>query len=236
MAAEKDPLGRGWIIAGALLLLIIGGILAGLLIPRSEDPAPPPGTTPPPTSTPSSPSPTATNPENEPPKTAGACTADLNDDQDFPATAPETTWDRHASGVIIPTSPDYGPGAKHGDLWGCFPQSPKGALFAGLNLYAAYAVGEQEALAEDSLVSAPSPSAGPAYGESDPPVFEGYRILMSDEKEASVQYLARQGGRDVAMTLDLVWDENANDWRLNLGTPTPVVDAVTDRSVFTRWR
>lgn len=235
MAAEKDPLGRGWIIAGALLLLIIGGILAGLLIPRSEDPAPPPGTTPPPTSTPSSQTPTATTPENEPPKTAGACTADLNNDQDFPSTAPETTWDQHPTGMVVPTSDDFGPAVREGGFWHCHPRSPTGALFAGANLLASFSAGEIEAAVEGPVREEQIryQSGGADF---QPPLIEGYRVLMSTQDRALIEYDVRQEGIRAALRVPLTWNVESNDWQLDTETSIPTAEQVEDSSVFTRWR
>src|SRR5699024_10003088 len=63
----------------------------------------------------------------------------------MPTEAPETEWQRHPLGMIVPTSEEHGPAVLGDGFWGCYSQTPSGALFAGLGMLSNISAGHEEA-------------------------------------------------------------------------------------------
>ncbi|MEV4902896.1 hypothetical protein AB0K08_16345 [Citricoccus sp. NPDC055426] len=229
--SDRGGLGLGWWVSGGLLVVLIVGIIVGVVLwPRDTTAAP--DETAPPTTRPTSTAPTESATQ------AGTTCETNNADQSVPTEAPETTWKTHPFQVLVPTSETYGPSTQDGNLWSCFERSPTGAVFAGPNLLSAISMGEDDAAVpgpgRDDMLET---NAG-ASADFERPVFEGFRVLATDENAATIDYWVTAGGQNISMGLDLVWDEEAADWRLNLETPGdhPRVGVLEDTAPYVRWR
>lgn len=231
--AENDPLGRNWKLWGGILAFIVVIVIAGLVIfPRvnSESetaPTAPAPSVPVETASPSSPSASAST------SASGDCPA-LSTDTSFPNDAPATEWKRHPVGMLLPVSAEHGPAKMDGEFWRCFSHTPSGAIFAGLTLLLDISgAGIIDAAAE-------SPERDQLFEQwmaleqtSEYPVISGYRIMNSSDDAASVEYVGPAGSQYVSTRVDLLWDENANDWRLDLSSGEPAWDIATDPSAYT---
>ncbi|MFC7403435.1 hypothetical protein [Citricoccus sp. GCM10030269] len=237
MAKNKDTdsgqgaVSLGWWISGGLLVVLVVAVVVGVIIwPR--DTAPEPGATAPAPSQDATATPTQRTP------VSGAPCETANPDQSFPTEAPETTWATHPYEILMPVSEKYGPSNRDGNLWSCFERSPTGAVFAGPNLLTAISMGEADA-------AIPGPGRDEAmalYEEADDdferPVVEGFRILAADENSATIDYWMTGQGQTASYGLDLVWDDDAGDWKLNFETPGehPRVALLEDTAPYVRWR
>lgn len=235
--AENDPLGRNWKLWGGILAFIVVIVIAGLVIfprvnsePETAPTAPAPSV-PVETASPSSPSDSPSASASKP--ASGDCPA-LSTDASFPNDAPDTEWKRHPVGMLLPVSAEHGPAKMDGDFWRCFSHTPSGAIFAGLTLLLDISgAGIIEAAVE-------SPERDQLFEQwmaleqtSEYPVISGYRIMDSSDDAASVEYIGPAGSQYVSTRVDLLWDENANDWRLDLSSGEPAWDIATDPSAYT---
>lgn len=228
MAEEKDPLGSSWKIAGGALALIIVAVVAVLFfVPPSQGNK---GETAPTTN------PAAVGEPSRPSILAGGCPA-LSTDKSFPVNSPTTEWLRHPAGMILPTSKDFGPAVNSGNFWHCYSRTPSGALMAGLGLMFSFSSGgAKEAAAESNVRDAYFEEQSTATPPSVWATVEGYRILTATDSEAVIEYFATQGQIQGTIRVNLLWDEAANDWRLDLKTGKPLTTKALDPSVYTRWR
>lgn len=228
--AAQAGFGLGWWVAGGLLVVLIVGIIVGVVLwPRDTTAAPQNTTTP----TPTQQAPTST------PAQAGAACTTSDASQTVPTDAPDTTWKTHPYQMLMPTSEKYGPSNQDGNLWSCFERSPTGAVFAGPNLLTAISMGEADAAVpgpgRDEMLQLVEESGDADFQR---PVYEGFRILAADENSATIDYWIKGQGADISQGVDLVWDEEAGDWKLNLETPGehPRVSVLEDTSPYIRWR
>ena len=60
--------------------------------------------------------------------------------------------------------------------------------------------------------------------------------MHSSDDAASIEYIAPVGSQYVSIRIDLLWDENANDWRVDLSSGEPASVIVNDPSTFTDWK
>jgi hypothetical protein len=231
-ADNSHPFGRTWKIAAGFVIVIVALALIGVLWPSSDDeqePAPEAHNTAP-----------SSDPElNEPDPSdgvEGAC-PELSTDTAMPTSAPDASWDRHPIGMIVPTSDDHGPAVQEDTFWGCYSQTPTGALYAGLGMLSNAYDGEKEALTDsperDAFIESNTYDGSHAL-----PTIEGFRVIMATEDEAVVEYLAADGGAEAYIRINLLWSESADDWRINSeGGQTPVeVGPINDRSAYISWR
>lgn len=122
----------------------------------------------------------------------------------------------HPAGTFLPVSKDYGPASRDGYFWRCFSRTTTGATFAGIGLLADFLSGE----AIDSAV--PSDKRDilfkPLVGQKQAaPRITGYKVINSSGKEATISYLYRDNdGVPAALKAVVVWDESAEDWRLDM--------------------
>ncbi|GAA1677600.1 hypothetical protein GCM10010977_29070 [Citricoccus zhacaiensis] len=224
----------GWWVSGGLLVVLIVAIVVGVVLwPRDTTTAPENTLTP---------TATATAPEQAPtsaPAQAGAACQTSDADQTVPSEAPETVWKTHPYQMLMPTSEKYGPSTQDGNLWTCFERSPTGAIFAGPNLLTAISMGEAEAAipgpGRDEMLQLVEESGDADFER---PVYEGFRVLAADMNSATIDYWITGQGTDISQSVDLVWDNEAGDWKLNLETPGehPRVSALEDTSPYVRWR
>ena len=231
---NSNPFGRSWKIAAGFIVVILAIVLIGVLWPSSNDeqqtarqehdqaPSVAPEATEP---TPASDS-------------EGEC-PELSTDTAMPTSAPDAAWDRHPVGMIVPTSDDHGPAVQDDSFWGCYSRTPTGALFAGLGMASNAYDGQEEALTDSPERDAFMEVETNTYdGEHSLPTFEGYRIIMATEEEAVVEYLAADGNAEVSIRVNLVWSEDADDWRIDskAGQAPMEVGPINDRSAYISWR
>ncbi|WMY79998.1 hypothetical protein [Citricoccus sp. I39-566] len=227
--APQTGFSLGWWVAGGLLVVLLVGIIVGVVIwPRDTTTAPQTTTTP---------TTTEQAPTSAPTQAGTACTAS-NANQEVPTEAPETVWKTHPDGWLVPTSERYGPSEREGSMWSCFERSPVGAVFAGPNVFAAVSAGD-----EDGAVPGPGRDAAIASVSEGSPdyeraIFEGFRVLAADKNTATVDYWTSAAGTNTSVVMEMVWDEEAGDWRLNLEGPgnQPRVSVLEDTSGYVRWR
>ena len=238
MADEnKNGLGTSWLVAGGFLLIVIITVVLAVVVfpgrdadPEPADPAGSAGESPSPSA-----SPGAVSPEVEPGEAVEQC--DLDEaDSDFPTRAPEFQWEDHPIGLTVPVSEEHGPVVRDGEFWRCTSRTVSGAVFAGPALLAAFQAGHQEAAADSPRArllfeSQPEDSAVDA-------VLRGFRVSSSNEDTAVIEYLTEtfDGEYRGAMQIHLVWDEELQDWRLDLSDGEPPFSIVEDTSGFTEWR
>lgn len=231
-AKNSNPFGRPWKIAAGFVVVILAIVLIGVLWPSRDD-----GQEPAPEARNTAPS---SDPEvNDPGPSSvsdGEC-PELSTDTAMPTSAPDTSWDRHPVGMIVPTNDDHGPAVQDDTFWGCYSQTPTGALFAGLGMLSNVSAGETEATTD-------SPNRDAfmdlhAYdGTGSLPTVEGYRIIMATAEEAVIEYEIADPEAQAYIRLNLVWSEDAQDWRINLDTNQNAVEVgqITDPSAYISWR
>ncbi|GAA1133748.1 hypothetical protein [Citricoccus alkalitolerans] len=221
--------GLGWWVAGGLLVVLVVGIIVGVVLwPRDTTAAPENTTTPTATEQAATPA---------PPQAVAACQAS-NVDQTVPAEAPDTVWKTHPYEWLVPTSERYGPSTQEGSLWSCFERSPAGAVFAGPNLFAAVSAGEEEGAVPGPGRDAAIESVGEGSSDYERAVFEGFRVLAADEDSATIDYWITAAGANASVVMEMVWDEEAGDWRLDLegAGNQPRTSVLQDTSGYVRWR
>lgn len=228
MAEEKDPLGSSWKVAGGVLALIVVAVVAVLFL-TSPSQKEGDGT--------SSLSPAPQAGQTSPPDVlAGGCPS-LSTDKAFPVKAPATKWLRHPVGMILPTSEVFGPAIHNDKFWRCYSRTPSGALMAGLGLGFSFTPGLQKDAAADSAVRDKYFAEEAAAKKPEKwSTIEGYRIIMATDDAAVVEYYATVDQAEATIRINLLWDNSANDWRLDLVAGPPEISETIDRTVFTRWR
>lgn len=228
---ESSPLGRSWKIWGGILALILVAIIVSFFIPANDDE---------PTSQGSEPTSNGTlNPGPTPSATAqdnGQC-PELSTDTSMPTEAPETEWKRHPIGMVVPTSEDHGPAIQDDGFWGCYSRTPTGALYAGLGMLSNVSAGHAEATTDspgrDEFLETHE------VGDSNElPTVEDFRIIMADDSHAVVEYTLQDSQANAYIQVQLVWSEEAQDWRLDLESPGEAVTGgqINDPSAYISWR
>lgn len=238
--AETDPLGRSWKLWGGILAFIVVIVIAGLVIfPRvnSEPETAPTAVAPSvPVESASPPSPSNSPSASASKPASGDCPA-LSTDNSFPNDALEAEWKRHPVGMLLPVSAEHGPAKMDGDFWRCFSHTPSGAVFAGLTLSLEFSgAGIIEAAVESPERDQLFAQQMAVENDSEYPLISGYRIMHSSDDAASIEYIAPVGSQYVSIRIDLLWDENANDWRVDLSSGEPASVIVNDPSTFTDWK
>lgn len=233
--AENDPLGKNWKLWGGILAFIIALIIVGLIfLPRGTTEPQTAPTTPAPSVPVQTASPSAT-PSGSKPAT-GDCPA-MSTDNSFPNDAPETEWKRHPAGMLLPVSADHGPAKQDGNFWRCFSHTPTGAVLAGFTLVIDFSAGREIEAAADSMSRQRLfNEQGSATSEEGFPPMLGYRVMNSSDDNAIVEYLSKTGEQYAAMSVDLVWSKEDNDWRLDLSNSEPTWNVVSDPSSYTDFK
>lgn len=231
-AESSHPFGRTWKIAAGFVVVILAIALIGVLWPsgKDEQQTAPDDHDPAPSVAPEATEPTPAN------DSEGEC-PELSTDTAMPTSAPDASWDRHPVGMIVPTSDDHGPAVQDDDFWGCYSRTPTGALFAGLGMLSNVSAGKAEATTDspnrDAFLNLH------AYdGSSSLPTVEGYRVIMATKEEAVVEYEVADPEAEAYIRLNLVWSDDAQDWRINLdGNQDAVqVGQINDPSAYVSWR
>jgi hypothetical protein len=238
---ESNPFTKpGFIIAAALVVALIAATIVIFLIPKGQDnvqAAPAPAE---PSSTSSaSPSPSAS-------AGAGKSVCGLPSSKETAlGTAPKSKWDLLGT-MAVPTDPSTaGPGTVGKDgLRSCFAQSPTGALYATVNIWASSFNGYAKQVYLE--LSADSPSRDKAVqaikegkdvsGGTSPKVQIAGFIIHSYTPETAVVELAiksNDGGYG-AFSTSVLWEDG--DWKLDIPPAGGgAVRQISDLSSFIPW-
>ena len=75
-------------------------------------------------------------------------------------------------------------------------------------------------------------------GSGSLPTVEGFRIIMATEDEAVIEYEVADPEAEAYIRLNLIWSEDAQDWRINLSTNQNAVEVgqINDPSAYINWR
>lgn len=236
--------GKSWIFWGAGLLIVIVVVVVGLLtIPSGSDEAEEPddglnaeGRDP--SAEPVEPE------EQEPTEAEGdgpARCEDMGADDSFPTEAPEFAWEdfEGLEDFALPVSDEHGPAVQEDGFWRCFSQTPAGAAFAAPSLYASFTLGgHYEAAVDSPGARAAIPDDLEFEQENVAALIRGFRIVDSSDEEATVEMwgAAPDGSADILISFVLVWDEDANDWRMDLAGGEPEIELIENTSDYTEWR
>lgn len=249
MARENDNGGLNvwWFAAGGFLLVVVIAAVFAVLWPADDEPT---------ASEPSSSEGSAA--PGEEPSTDGGNDSDGNDSpsddaasteassgdscetpdgsSDFPATAPDFEWQDHPIGLSLPVSDEHGPVSLEEGYWHCTSHTPAGAVFAAPSLLASFTNGTYEAAID-------TPGAREFFnaeqGGSSPVdmVFRGFQVVQSSDQSATIDYWVQPQSvqADMSSRIHLIWDENAQDWKLDLKNGQPDFSEVTDTSDYTAF-
>lgn len=241
---EQQNGGKSWIFWGGGLLIVIVVVIVGLLtIPTGSNEAEEPdegglnAEGPDPSADP-------VEPEEEPTEgDAPERCEDMDADESFPTEAPEFTWEDFdgTDGLALPVSDEHGPAVQEDGFWRCFSQTPAGAAFAAPSLFLDFVVGREYEAAVDSpgaREAVPQESVDESAAGFDGTLVRGYRIEDSSNEEATVSVWLSlpEQSVDGAYEFTLLWDEDANDWRLDLSPGQAPVTMLSETSDFTEWR
>ncbi|GAA2942967.1 hypothetical protein ACFO7V_03180 [Glutamicibacter bergerei] len=230
--AETDPLGKNWKLWGGILAFIAAVVIVGLVFIRPSTPEPEAAHTVPAPSVPAetvepSASPTASK------SSSGDCPA-LSTDTTFPNEAPDTEWKRHPAGMLLPVSDSHGPAKMDGDFWRCFSHTPSGAVMSGITLLFDFSSGGVlDAAADSTQREVLFEEWKNAETPAEFPLISGFRVMDSSDQTASIEYLAPVADQYAYTRVNVLWDEKANDWRLDLSSGEPAWDTTLNVSSYT---
>lgn len=241
---EQQGGGKSWIFWGVGLLIVVVVVIVGLLtIPTGSNEAEEPDEG----LNAEGPDPSAQPVEPEEPAEADSeaperC-EDMDADSAFPTEAPEFAWEDYdeVGDLALPVSDEHGPAVQEDGFWRCFSQTPAGAAFAAPSLFLSFVVGREYDAAVDSpgaRQAVPQESVEDSADGLDGTLVRGFRIVDSSAEEATVRvWLGNpEFSADSAYDFTLLWDEEANDWRLDLASGEAPFNILEETSDFTEWR
>ena len=234
---ESNPFTRpGFIIAAVLVVVLLAaGILIFLLPKKQSDAQPAPsalGTT----------TTTAAPSSNAAAADSSVCGLPASVETSLGA-APETKWELVGT-MAAPTDPKIGPGKTDDQgIRSCFAHTPKGALYAAVNLWALGSDPSKErAIAEQLAAKGPGREAGMKAPQTQAPS-SSVKIQIAG---FNVSYTANQAIIDLAFKADngalasvrttLLWQDG--DWKgvvADNGAPLEEPRQVRDLSGFIPW-
>ncbi len=229
-ADSSSPFGRAWFVSGALVLLALA--MVAFMVWRGVTGEDKPADVPVASSPVTSAAPTmATETAAE----EGQCKPLRVKEKGLPAEAPEVQWERHPSGGVVPVSKKYGPTSREGAYWRCSARTASGAVVSGISLAYNFGTGDKNSASDDpnreTLFRKSQFGSNVEFG-----TVEGYRVLLSNENEAEVEYLLSGPGFHGTMRVPMVWDESTRDWTINAKSNDLGVAVVEDTTGFTMWR
>lgn len=158
--------------------------------------------------------PTSNTPED--PIAAGdGCTLPPGE-QSLPNQAPDVDAWLKVQGIGVPTSDTYGPQKQDGELFTCYAQSPTGALFASVYVFAAsgYVEGFSDHWVEEGTIPGAEESEGDAAPLPGVITLRGYRFVAASQEQTTVDLafeLATDSGTNVEATR-VILDWNEDHW------------------------
>lgn len=233
---EQNPFTKpGFIISAALVVALIAAVVVIFFLPKADNTAPAPAESG--SSAAASPSASAA---------AGKSVCGLPSSKETAlGTAPKSKWDLLGT-MAVPTDPSTaGPGTVGKDgLRSCFAQSPTGALYATVNIWASSFNGYAKQVYLE--LSADSPSRDKAVqaikegkdvsGGTSPKVQIAGFIIHSYTPETAVVELAiksNDGGYG-AFSTSVLWEDG--DWKLDIPPAGGgAVRQISDLSSFIPW-
>lgn len=162
----------------------------------------------------------------------------------LPQGPPEVDEWSMVRGVSVPTSAEYGPYVRDGDLWTCYEHSADGALFAALYVFAAsgrvegfFAEWFPEGETRDHLVENEEDEIDPELGETEFTLI-AYRFQTYSEDSAIIDLVAEstqpEGTANVSLRIALMWD--GDRWVLDEENFGEAAHAVTSLDGYTPLR
>jgi hypothetical protein len=233
---ESNPFTKpGFIIAAVLVVALLAAGIVIFLLPKGQSDAQPASPTPETGSTPAaSPSASAAG--------SSVCGLPTSTETSLGA-APETKWELVGT-MAAPTDPQIGPGKTDAQgIRSCFAHTPKGALYAAVNLWALGSDPSKEhAIAEQLAAKGPGREAGMKAPRTQAPA-SAVKIQIAG---FNVSYTANQAVVDLAFKADngalasvrttLLWQDG--DWKgvvADNGAPLEEPRQVRDLSGFIPW-
>lgn len=186
-----------------------------------------------------SPEPDQEAPAEEDNPEAGTC-EDIEADSSFPTEAPDFEWEDFdgLEQYAVPVSEEHGPMVQEDGFWRCFSQTSSGAVFAAFNLDPSFLIGGHYEAAIDSPGAREAlPDDLEEARDSANGLMRGFRVVESSDSNAIVEMWISppDGSVDLVQQIDLTWDDDANDWRLDLAGNLRDVEELTNTSDFTEW-
>lgn len=227
----KSPFNVWWAVAGGavLIVLIVGVLIISGALGGSGTPTPSPTTS---TSEPT---------ESLPPAAGDVCDVP-GANNTIPTSGPDADWQANIY-FLYPTSPEFGPVANpSSEMWGCFQNSPTGALFAAGNLFSGFGGEDYAEFAQEAVVPSAALDAwladrlGQPTGQSPGKVAQiaGFQFLSVTETAVTVNLGFRQDDLEAIVVLTFVWDDTTQNWLL-AADESNLVFAVADLSSYTPW-
>lgn len=232
----RNPFNIWWALSGGLLLLVvIAAVIFG--VTAIAPPAAEPGDE---TTATTAPATTAPRPTTEP--AADVCNVDATD-QSIPVAGPEAEWETFGY-FLYPTSSIYGPlPDPAGSQWGCFAQSPTGALFAAANFFRIMAGDDFETSVPQAAVESAALDAWLATARERPSgqvpgrvaQISGFQFMSVEPGTVLVRLLFSQEDLDAYMSFGMVWDSSRGTWLADFTVASPSWAEATSTETYTSW-
>lgn len=228
---SKSPFNVWWFGAGAFVILVlIGGVLLGFQLGSSNDGEPAAAE-----STPAEEVPGPATEETQASDTEARECGSLSDNQDYPTEAPPTEWETYGSSPLtVPVSEEYGPLVRDEGVWNCYAHSPTGAVYAGVGLLASFTAGDEYDAAVDTPQAEAAFEDEQQTSQTSYPAWSGFAVDEYSDDAARVSFYGEQGDSAGAFSASLLWDEELQDWRLDLTRPVEF-DETADPDQFVTW-
>lgn len=224
---QTSPFNMWWWAAAGFIVVVLIAALGLVFLTKSGNNSTPESEQQPP----------AEGASNPPAQTKNNECQGLSDDQSYPTSAPETKWEAYDnSSFTVPISEEFGPLEHDGKMPKCFAHSPTGAVFAGINLEAAFSIGGVYEAAMDSPEAKKEfDELAEAEGSGSYVAVKGFRVDSYTGDAATVSYYGSEGNINASLTFQLVWDDEAGDWKRDVTTPHRFVQD-PPASDFVTWR
>ena len=238
-STERSPFTKpGFIISAALVIALIAGVVVIFLLPKGQD------TTQPAPGTAASANPATASPSAKTVAGKSVCGLPSSTETALGA-APKSKWDLLGT-MAVPSDPStVGPGTVEKDgLRSCFAQSPTGALYATVNIWAAsfngyakqvYLELSADSPSRDKAVQAIKEGKDVGSGTSPKVQIAGFIIHSYTPGTAVVELAIKSAdGGYGAFSTSLLWEDG--DWKLDFpAAGGGAVRQISDLSSFIPW-
>ncbi|WP_159796672.1 hypothetical protein [Puerhibacterium puerhi] len=238
-APTQSPINAWWWVSAGFIVLVVIAIVVAIAARSgsADDDAEPSVAT---TSQP--PVSSSVEPSSSSSARGGACGLPAGS-QDIPVTGPDAQWQPSGGYFMVPTSPEAGPIAGEDPAWPCFAHSATGALFAAPHAFAGLAGPEYETFAaaaalpgqaRESWIASQDPAAHQGQTAGRVAQIAGFQFQKVEPDAVVVDLGFRQDEVEGSMRVSLVWDDETDNWLIDLATSR--FDWVaSDLSAFTAW-